>query len=261
VAIIHKYIDRWKAELSGLYHARELQHMWRVLSREEVIPPMDEVIDRLKQREPFDYILGHSIFFGLPFRVDRSVLIPRPETEELVAWILEDCANEYTRVLDIGTGSGCIAIALASHRPAWDVTAIDVSGEALALARQNALLNEVRVSFAAMDILADRPAGHFDIIVSNPPYITSDEKHLLTAGTRQFEPEVALFAGGTDPLVFYRRIAAISRDILNANGRLYFELNEFHAEAIRKMTGEYGLESILRADLQGKPRMLQAVFQ
>lgn len=260
-ADINNYLAYWTEVLAGRYSSRELQQMWRVLNREfreGGINDLPLVIERLRTGEPFDYVLGHSEFYGLSFRVDPSVLIPRPETEELVEWVLSCRQQDACRVLDIGTGSGCIAVALASRRPRWEVQALDISGKALELATENAASNGAVVTFFQLDILDDMPEGRFDIIVSNPPYIDPDESGRMGAGTLQFEPQEALFTGSGDPFQFYDRIAALATSILEENGDLFFELNEFRARAIQEVIEARGLTCEVRKDLQGKQRMLRA---
>ena len=217
--------------------------------------------------EPVQYVLGVADFYGLKFKVTPAVLIPRAETEELVHWILEDGApggsSAAPSLLDIGTGSGCIPVTIKKKRPRWQTTGIDVSTEALAIARENAVQNGVAVDWRQVDIL-DRAQwqllGNYQIIVSNPPYIPLRESHLLSANVRAYEPSLALFVEDDDPLLFYRSIAAFAIRHLASGGFLYFELNEFNAEEVLAMLQTPPFRSAeLRHDLQGKPRMIKAL--
>jgi release factor glutamine methyltransferase len=212
----------------------------------------------LKNLEPFDYILGDSEFYGLKFKVDHSVLIPRPETEELVAWVLEENDAVRRTALDIGTGSGCIPIALASHRPAWKLSALDISEDALRIARQNASDHQVSIIFFHCDILKEALLANYDLIVSNPPYIPTSEREKMSEGTLHYEPALALFTGSDDALLFYKRIGALAKDHLTAGGKMYLELNEFHARETFKLFMDLGFETTLKMDMQGKSRMLRA---
>lgn len=226
---------------------------------------LDEILTRLRQQEPVQYILGKTKFFGLPFKVNPSVLIPRQETEELVAWVLEDVkAKVGARVLDVGTGSGCIPIALKKRRPAFEVHAVDVSPAALQTAHENANLNKVEITFHEGDILDEQawePFPKYDIIVSNPPYIIEEERALMPAQVLEHEPALALFTGNDDPLRFIKAIAKFATKKLKPGGLLYFELNEFHAEASAAAVEALGFSKVeLRSDLNGKLRMLRATF-
>ena len=225
---------------------------------------VQQILARLRQQEPVQYILGKTQFFGLPFRLTPSVLIPRQETEELVAWVLEDAkGKQKLKVLDVGTGSGCIPIALKKHRPDLDVHALDVSLDALEIARENARLNEVKITFYEVDILDETEWQHlpdFDIILSNPPYIVEAERKLMPPQVLNHEPELALFTGNEDPLRFIRAIAKFAKQKLPPDGLLYFELNEFHASASAAAVEDAGFaRPALRSDLNGKWRMLKAV--
>ncbi len=221
---------------------------------------------RLLSLEPVQYVLGVAYFYGLKFQVSPAVLIPRPETEELVHWILEEWNDDpdgpAPRLLDIGTGSGCIPITIKKKRPRWEVSGVDVSQEALEIAGENAGKNGVSVEWRRLDIL-DRAQwqalNHFQIIVSNPPYIPKKESGLVPDNVRLYEPALALFVEDDDPLLFYRSIAAFALRHLDARGRLYFELNEFHAAEVVSMLQAASFRKVeLRHDLQGKARMVKA---
>jgi release factor glutamine methyltransferase len=217
---------------------------------------------RLKNWEPVQYIIGATEFYGLPFRVDRRVLIPRPETEELAEWIIRENGGKPVSILDIGTGSGCIAVTLAKNLPQARVSACDISDEALALAGINAEINRAPVRLFHMDVLnGNVPVPErVDVIVSNPPYVRHEEKSLMRRNVLDFEPERALFVPDENPLVFYRSIALMGRKFLNDGGKLYLEINEqFPAELTRLLenTGYYGIE--VRKDMSGKPRMIKGL--
>lgn len=215
---------------------------------------------KLQQGEPIQYITETTEFYGLPFKVNPSVLIPRPETEELVHFILAEHPNQpIQKVIDIGTGSGCIPIALAFNRRNWTIEAIDISSAALVVAKENAILNDVSVQFKQLDVLNDNWIGQYDIMVSNPPYITQKERPQMSATTLNFEPSIALFTGSDSALLFYEKIGQIAMQHLSENGVLYFELNEFYANEISQMLNEIGFEVTIKIDLQGKPRMARCV--
>ena len=222
---------------------------------------LNDIIKRLLQNEPIQYILGVETFCGLNFRVDKNVLIPRPETQELVEWILSDNKNlKDGRILDIGTGSGCIAITLAKNLPEVEVEAWDVSKGALQIATQNASDNKVRVHFVEQDVLAFIPQGtYFDVMVSNPPYITEVEKNEMEANVLEWEPETALFVQDNDALLFYREIAALGCVMLKPGGMLYFEINRAYGAEMVEMLNGMGYSFVeLRKDLFGNDRMVKA---
>ncbi|MCB0522360.1 MAG: peptide chain release factor N(5)-glutamine methyltransferase [Lewinellaceae bacterium] len=229
---------------------------------------LEEIIKRLRTNEPVQYVLGRTIFYGLPLKVNPNVLIPRQETEELVAWVLETLSRQqpatppfYTRFLDIGTGSGCIPIAVKNKRPDLEVHALDISKGALETAKSNAEWNSAEVHFHQVDILNEKAWGAlpiFDIIASNPPYITEEEKSILPKNVVDFEPHLALFAGGDDAQRFVRKITAFALLRLRPGGFLFFETNEFYAPDTRQILAENGFEEVeLRKDLNGKDRMIR----
>lgn len=209
---------------------------------------------------PVQYVTGRTEFCDMTFHVDGSVLIPRPETEELVLWA-EQCAADHRnpRILDVCTGSGCIAIVLAAHLPQAKVTALDISHAAIETARRNASMNGVRIRFIDDDALNGMPslAGEtFDIIVSNPPYIPHSEIESMHVNVTRYEPHEALFVDDADPLVFYRAIARTARTMLSEGGSLLFEVHEAWAERTAEMLrGEGFGQTEVRNDLFGKPRM------
>ncbi len=219
---------------------------------------------RLAQNEPVQYILGEADFYGLKFNVNPSVLIPRPETEELVAWVIETTKDnpQLQTVLDIGTGSGCIPITLKKEMPQLSVSALDVSDEALETALANAKKNEVEVGFLCTDILDEKNwevLQKFDIIISNPPYIPVREKALMPQQVLENEPHLALFTTDEDPLIFYRKIAKFANIHLHENGFLFFECNEFNVEEVQQFVVKIGFTSVeIKKDMQGKDRMIRA---
>ncbi len=222
---------------------------------------LDHIVARLQANEPIQYILGEADFYGLKFDVSPAVLIPRPETEELVYQILERGKGKtWKEGLDIGTGSGCIPITLKKNRPDWNLSGMDVSEEALAMARQNALKNHVAVTWIAQDVLNEETWSSlrsFDFIVSNPPYIPYGEKKVMPAQVLDYEPQLALFVENENPLVFYRKIHDLACLKLAPGGGLFFELNEFNAKAVEDLVDTRFFSSVnLLSDMQGKDRML-----
>lgn len=219
----------------------------------------------LKKHKPFQYILEETEFFRMKFKVSPDVLIPRPETEELVELILKDCKTEEKNlnILDIGTGSGCIAIALKKNLPDADVFAVDVSNKALEIAEHNAKVNKAPVIFCEADILNDNvneKLDSFDLIVSNPPYIAKSEADLMLKRVKEFEPHLALFVENNEPLIFYKKIIELCKNHLNENGKSYFELNPIFAEEIKQIAEKSCLfESVkIIKDLSGNNRFLKA---
>lgn len=220
--------------------------------------------NRLINQEPLQYVLGQADFYGLKFNVDANVLIPRFETEELVYWILEEMKEAVyqplDQVLDIGTGSGCIAITLKKQRPILDVSATDISRGALQVAESNSQRNGTPVRFFQHNILEEsswKELGIFDVIVSNPPYIPPSELQLMPLHVKAFEPSLALFVAEEDPLIFYRKIARFASEHLSKGGKLFFETNEFNATAVAKILEGLAYQKIeLRKDLNGKNRMI-----
>jgi release factor glutamine methyltransferase len=221
----------------------------------------------LKKNIPIQYILGETVFYGLTFKVNSNVLIPRPETEELVELIINDCKglSETTLdILDIGTGSGCIPITLKYKLPEANVAAIDISQEALQVAQQNALLNKTTILFNRGDILkaeAEYVLDTYDIIVSNPPYIAKTEASQMHERVKNNEPNIALFVEDNDAAIFYRRIIELCKNHLNAGGKLYFELNPFFANEIKELAEKSNLfeQITLIKDLSGNTRFLKAI--
>ena len=223
---------------------------------------LGNAIERLQKREPIQHILGYSDFCGLRFKVTPATLIPRPETSELVEWIASEATGNEI-ILDIGTGSGCIAVSLAHKVPQSKVTAWDISNDALAVAAENSKANGQAVTFEQVDILAYEPTGEqFDIIVSNPPYIKENEKEAMHANVLDWEPHTALFVPDNDPLLFYRAIAEKGLFMLTPGGKLYFEINRAHGKETMEMLAALGYTNIeLRKDFADNDRMIRAVKQ
>jgi release factor glutamine methyltransferase len=222
---------------------------------------------RLQNQEPIQYILGSTSFYGLPFTVNPAVLIPRPETEELVEWILKSFAfnrqqttNNGQLLLDIGTGSGCIAIALAKNLPEAQVFALDVSDKALEIARLNAQRNAVQIKFISQNILETQKLDQqFDVIVSNPPYVRELEKHEIQANVLEHEPHLALFVADDDALLFYRKIGELAFDFLTPKGNLFVEINQYLGEDTLQLFRSIGFTNLeLKKDLYGNDRMIRA---
>lgn len=228
-----------------------------------LVKDITDMLERLVKGEPVQYVLGESRFFGLRLKVDRNTLIPRPETEELVQMVIDDAGGRSDlRVLDVGTGSGAIALALARNLPFSRVTGVDISPGALALARENARTLNVRgASFISADILAAPDLGKdFDIVVSNPPYVLCDERDEMSANVLDYEPASAIFAPCGDPLAFYRAITATAKgNTLRLGGRLYFELNPLTAGAVLAEVEKAGFrDAVIVRDIHGRQRFLSA---
>ena len=229
---------------------------------------LNSALHRLLKEEPIQYILGKTEFYGYPFFVDNNTLIPRPETEELVEWILleleslkvEKLKSEKISILDMGTGSGCIPISLAKHLPNAKITAIDISKEAIKVAKKNALLNKVDINFKEFDILSsNNMQTQFDIIVSNPPYVRELEKKEIKNNVLHYEPHSALFVPDDNPLLFYDAIASFAKNHLSENGLLFFEINQYLGNETLQMLQQKGYHSIvLKQDGFGNDRMIKA---
>lgn len=282
---ISDVIKFFRQELNGLYDAGEIETFIsycfeaylnlrktdlllkasHTMSESELLK-FNSAVKQLKQYRPIQYILGKADFYKLHFRVTDQVLIPRPETEELVAFMLEDIKqNHAASILDIGTGSGCIAITLKKNRPSAHVFAMDISTSALELAKENATLNQTDITFFQQDILmvptCRSPETYFDFIVSNPPYICISEKEKMSKNVLDYEPHLALFVKDEDPLLFYRAIADFSLQHLKEKGVLYLEVNEAYGLETKDMLHEKGFKNLaLIRDLNNKNRILRATF-
>jgi release factor glutamine methyltransferase len=221
----------------------------------EVSGKIKEIIADLKTNKPIQYIIGKTEFYELKFKVNKHTLIPRPETEELVEWILQ---HEFTSALDIGTGSGCIAIALRKNKNA-EILAIDVSKSALLLAKENAKINEVEINFLLQDILKTTVLPKVDVIVSNPPYVLDKEKETMLDNVLNNEPNLALFVPNNNPLLFYKKIAELAFTSLSKNGLLFFEINERFGKQTVDILNAIGFVDIeLKKDINEKDRMIKA---
>ncbi len=273
-------IPYFKEKLENHYSEREIENIFYLvveekyqlkrfdlrerqvrLSESELLT-FRSIVKRLEIGEPIQYILGTSYFFDVKIKVDGSVLIPRPETEELVALILQE-NRQPASVLDIGSGSGCISIALKKNQPSYSITAIDLSTSALSLAKKSALENEVVVAFVEQDVFSDNllNLGKFDIIVSNPPYVLNSDKLTMATNVLSFEPHLALFVEDATPLKYYLRIIDAAKKMLFPNGKLYFEIHEKFGNEIKEILQNEGFQSIeVFKDLQGKDRMVRAVL-
>jgi release factor glutamine methyltransferase len=278
--------DLFQSELKELYEVEEIDHFFFMLTEfylsvnrlqlalnPEIIVTNEknelfkEALKSFKNYLPIQYIIGETEFFGLPFKVNSSVLIPRPETEELVEWILKRQVTNKNqlRILDIGTGSGCIAISLAKNLPNAKVYALDISNDALKIAIKNAQLNHVNIEFIKANILNSNAWNSefknlkFDIIVSNPPYVRELEKEQMKANVLNNEPHLALFVDDDNPLKFYKAITQYAVDNLSAQGDLFFEINEYLGSQMFQLLKEYGFSNIeLKQDIFNKDRMIKA---
>lgn len=271
-----------RQRLAGIYPTPEVRSITRLLIEdglgmemldfytgkvtelsEEKETILREMLTRLAHNEPVQYVTGKTVFEGMPFHTMPGVLIPRPETEELVDWICETTPPGH--FLDIGTGSGCIAVSLAAHFRDAEVEAWDISPDALRIAEENNRLNHTSVCFRQRDILTYQPEKEavrtFDLIVSNPPYVTEKERGTMAKNVLDWEPATALFVPDDDPLRFYRAIAKAGQALLKTGGSLFFEINWLFAQEMHRMLEAEGYSEIaVRQDMFGKKRMMSAVF-
>ena len=224
---------------------------------------LSDALAQLKKETPLQYIMGKTEFYGLSFNVDKNVLIPRPETEELVSWIIEDVRHRSgkIKILDIGTGSGCIAISLAKNLTNAEVWALDISNEAIKTAQENALLNKVEIQFIRENILnLEELNTEFDIIVSNPPYVRELEKNEIKNNVLDNEPHLALFVTDQNPLLFYDKICDFAKTNLVTQGSLFFEINQYLGKETMDLLKEKGLSNLeLRKDIFNNDRMIKAI--
>jgi release factor glutamine methyltransferase len=261
------------SEISGLSKAKIKAFPEHEFTQQQ-FEKLTGILEELMTGCPIQYILGETEFYGLTFKVNPSVLIPRPETEELVEWVLSSVgggqlsvgSSQFAagRILDIGTGSGCIAISLKKHLPDAKVSAIDISPEALKTAKENAELNAVDVAFIEADILnfkSDIENPKFEIIISNPPYVTLQDKIQMHHNVTGFEPHTALFVPQNDPLLFYKAIADFAANHLTDNGLLFFEINESYGQQVVELLAGKGFKNIeLRKDMSERDRMIKALL-
>jgi len=282
--LLKDYKANFLQELSMLYDEKEIESFfYLVLEKfhnkkridlalhpelelnEQQFTQWNTVLADLKKQKPIQYILGETEFYGLPFIVNEHVLIPRPETEELVDLILKNEASRSEvkpkiKILDIGTGSGCIPVALKKNLPNAEVFAVDVSENALATAKKNAALNNVEVTFDLRNILeTEQLHQNFDIIVSNPPYVRNLEKAEIKTNVLDYEPHLALFVDDNDALLFYRKIAQLAKENLTQNGRLYFEINQYLGKETVNLIESLGFKDVdLYKDIYDNDRMIVA---
>lgn len=229
----------------------------------EYFGKFEEAIIRLRNHEPIQYVIGHEMFFDLKFFVSPATLIPRPETEDLVRLVLNEAKEikkDRISILDIGTGTGCIAISIAKNLKNAEVDAMDVSESALEIAEKNAKYNEVKINFIEDDVLSvDELFKKYDFIISNPPYVRESEKERMEKNVLLHEPETALFVKDEDPLVFYRKITSLAKLYLLQQGKLFFEINEYLGEELVEMIESFGFSKVkLIEDLYGKNRFIEA---
>ena len=277
--VLKEYRQKFYNALEALCPQEESETFFKILSQEYLklaafeIPlnfqlelteaqqtRFDQALKRLKKFEPLQYIVGTTEFYGFPFILSPDVLIPRPETEELVEWIYTDFKDQECTVLDIGTGSGAIAVSLARVLPKASVTALDVSAKALKIAAENATTNAVNIKFIEQDILAcETLAESYDVIVSNPPYVRDLEKAEIKPNVLNYEPHLALFVPDDNALLFYRKIAELALKALQPNGILYFEINQYLGEQTVSLLKNIGFSKVkLHSDFAGNPRMIKA---
>lgn len=277
---IRELRNKYENELSSLYSKEEIRHHFADLCFEhfgfrptEVVLSLDNSVSasdqylfytalvELKQHKPIQYVIGTVAFLGLKLHVNEKVLIPRPETEELVSWILSEFPiNKPLRVLDIGTGSGCIAIALKKERPNWNVSAWDMDTDSLTIAKENSRLNDVRIDFKEIDILLDSlPTQQWDIIISNPPYVPESWKGQTASHVLDYEPHHAIFVPDTTPLLFFDRITSYAKQSLSTYGVLYFEGHAPLMSSLKSLLHKEGFcDIVLQNDFRKNPRMIRA---
>ncbi len=277
--ILKEAIEQLKSGLAGVAEPQEVQAMIRVicedvfnydpvdvaLRQESELPGfapqrIADIIARLQRHEPLQYIVGSARFHGHRFKVTPAVLIPRPETEQLVDLVIDENPASDLRVLDMGTGSGCIAISLARALKFAQVDALDVSRDALAIARENAAALKVKVRFFESDMLLPQPSASYDIIVSNPPYICWSERDTMDCNVKDYEPGQALFVPDNDPQLFYKAIARYAGESLERGGRLYLEINQRFGAEVKRLLEDSGLDEVrIIEDSYGKVRFAAAV--
>ena len=269
-------ISNIKNSLSGFYEPSEVESFISmifnfvfgyskremILNADQLLPEssivkINEIILRLRNFEPIQYIFGEAEFYGLKFKVEPGVLIPRFETEELVDLIIKRNKNMALKILDVGTGSGCIAISLKKHLPKSEIWSCDISDKALEITKKNADLNNVEIKLEKYNVLGSIPfiESGFDLIISNPPYVTFKEKLVMRGNVLNYEPSIALFVPDDDPLQFYRAIVLKSKQLLKPGGELYFEINEAFGEEISELLVEHGFVAEVLKDINGKDRI------
>ncbi|WP_073144432.1 peptide chain release factor N(5)-glutamine methyltransferase [Myroides odoratimimus] len=276
---IKYYQSYFKESLTPIYDAVEAEQLFLIALEEiegktridlvmnptmqtDKVEVWESVLEELKQEKPIQYIFGRAYFYGLTFKVNEFTLIPRAETEELVEWIINSVnPSKPIRILDIGTGSGCIGITLANELPLARVTLMDVSDKALEVAKQNAVSNGVAVETILQDVLQlEKLKSQYDIIVSNPPYVRNLEKVEIKKNVLDYEPHLALFVEDNDPLIFYRKIALLANNNLQTGGMLFYEINQYLGEETKTLFESLDFTGVeLRKDMVGNDRMIKAV--
>ena len=257
-------IDLVLEHITGLPRIEQVRNKIPYLTCTQ-LEDLDTITERLKQNEPVQYVLGEAWFAGMKFKVNKHVLIPRPETEELVDWVVKQYAIDTRQlaIIDIGTGSGCIPITLKKKLPEAKVSAIDVCSEALFTATENGIALDAEVDLMLLDFLDEekwKELGQYDVIISNPPYVRQSEVNTMHTRVKDFEPHLALFVPDTDAWLFYKKLANFSLQHLSPGGSLFVEINEALGESIINLFKEKGLINIeLRKDMQGKDRMIRAI--
>lgn len=276
---LNDYKNLFEQQLNGVYEEEERRALLAVVmdevlnySRadmvlkkdEELLPEVQtrltEVVTQLQKEIPVQYIFEKAHFYGYEFKVSPATLIPRRETEELVEWILEAMNRQPQKkwtVLDIGAGSGCIPITIKKEFSLAEVSAIDISPEALSIAEENAHNLNVKIRFIQQNILETKTLDKYDIIISNPPYVRHLEKAEMKNNVLQHEPHLALFVENEDPLIFYRKIMQLAKESLTENGVLFFEINQYLGNEMTELVSEYFDNVILKKDLQGNDRMMK----
>ena len=275
---LNKYKNYFFNQLKTIYPETEISSFWSWLTEfylnktrielalnplqltDEMKQNFDAALNRLKNQEPIQHILGETYFMDYPISVSQEVLIPRPETEDLVRWIIEDYREVDGHILDIGTGSGCIAIALELGLPNARVTALDFSEKALKIAAENAKRNRAKVNFIKQDILSTQVLNqNYQVIVSNPPYVRELERSQMQKNVLNYEPDLALFVADDSPLLFYDKIGRLAFRHLEKNGSLYFEINQYLAKETLDLLRKIGFNDVeLRKDLYGNDRLIKA---
>ena len=290
--LLKQYKNHFVSSLETLYDSMEIESFFYIVSTflhkknrialvfepdfeisNEQLEHWNNILEDLKKEKPIQYILGEAWFFGLRFEVDANTLIPRPETEELVEWIIDTITEENSdfnqnslKIIDIGTGSGCIPISLKKELPMTEVSAIDVSDGALEVAQKNALTNNITVHFIKKDILSHTELllenQKWDIIVSNPPYVRLLEKEEIKKNVLEYEPHLALFVADDDALLFYRKIATLAQTSLTEKGYLFFEINQYLGTETVALLENLGFKNIqLRQDIYGNNRMIRCTLK
>lgn len=249
-------------EVLGYSRADVVMNRDLILSA-QVLSRLTDIAKQLQQEQPVQYVFERAYFYGYIYKVSPATLIPRRETEELVEWVLEEMnrePNKKWKVLDIGTGTGCIPITIKKEFPNAEVSAIDISSDALEMAKHNAKNNNADVRFIEQNILETTHLERYDIIISNPPYVRMSEKQEMKNNVLAHEPHLALFVENNDPLIFYRKIIQLAQNSLGKNGKLFFEINQYLGEEMLLLAKKYSSEVTLKKDLQQNNRMLKVVF-